>query len=108
MQITTLSNQLEQKLVELDQRLDGLRRELATSQDEAERHKLSSDLDALEVIKDKLIKSRDIAWRAYDLQQQTREMKQIRRNRWIGLTLCVISVLGGLILIGIIWWTEFR
>jgi hypothetical protein len=107
MQINQLSAQIDQKLNELDQRLVRLNEQhrVASGSEQAQ---LGTDIQALELIKNKLLKSRDIAWRAHELQQEHQDLKQLERKRWIGLTLCVLSAIGAVVLIGIIWWTEFR
>jgi len=108
MHINTLSAQLDQKLVELDRRLDDLNQQLTHVGSDGERHQLNADLNALKLTKDKLLKSRDIAWRAYHLQQQGQETQKIQRRRWIGLTLCIVSAVGLMIIAGVFWWTELR
>lgn len=107
MQINKLSAQIDQKLTELDQRLMQLNTQYQASSG-SEQTQLGADIEALKLIKDKLLKSRNIAWRAHRLQEEHQDLRQLERRRWIGLTLCILSGIGALVLFGIIWWTEFR
>lgn len=107
MEINKLSAQIDRKLIELDQRLGALTEQLKRA-DISTQAQLETDIHALELTKDKLIKSRDIAWRAHRLQSGQDERKQLERRRQIGLALCVLSVIGALVLSGIFWWTEIR
>lgn len=108
MRITTLSAQLDQKLNEIDQRLTDLQIQIAQSQKEEERHQLRRDVSALTQVREKLLKSRDIAWRAHRLQQENEDLKRVRRKGQIGLVLCALSVIGAIIIAIIFWWTEIR
>lgn len=104
MEINKLSAQLDQKLRELEQRLQQLlakRQQAANAEDQA---KLDGDIRALQLIKAKLIKSRDIAWRAHQLQQNHQELESLQQKRQIGLALCILSAAGAIILLGIFLW----
>lgn len=108
MQIDTLFAQLDQKLIELDQRLDNAAVQLAQCENESERGRLRADIQALNLVKDKLLKSRDIAGRAHRLQHQDHELKMVQRKRWLGLALCALSAIGAVAIAIIFWLTELR
>jgi chromosome segregation ATPase len=95
MNINQLSANIDTKLVQLEQQLEQLERQLAQNTgDNAELNtELKGTINTLEQLKLKLIKSREIAWRAHELQSNT-EPKQSQQTRMIGLALCVISGLG--------------
>lgn len=104
MEISKLSAQLDQKLNELEQRLQQLlakRQQAANAEDQAI---LDEDIHALQLMKAKLIKSRDIAWRAHELQQNHQDLQSLQLKRQIGLALCIVSAVGALILLGIFLW----
>lgn len=94
MQIRQISAALDNKLAQLEKKLKQLHEEQRT----APREQLQRDIQALEQMRDKLIKSKALAWRAHDLQDQNDEVKRARQ-RAMGLTLCVISVIGAVALI---------
>lgn len=106
MQITTLSAQLDQKLIELEQRLQVLAKQHQQSSDVEEQHKLAADIQALVQIKQKLVKSRDIAWRAHELQREDHTLRKVQRQKWVGLALCAVSAVALVILIIIFVATE--
>jgi len=104
MEINKLSAQLDQKLSELEQRLQQLlakRQQTANAEDQA---KLDGDIHALQLMRAKLIKSRDIAWRAHQLQNSHQELQSLQRKRQIGLALCIFSAVSAIILLGIFLW----
>lgn len=97
MQIHQVSAALDHKLAQLDQQLKKL--EQQHKQQTAEQQpQLEQDIVALQKIRAKLLKSKEIAWRAHQLQDQNDEHSRARQ-RAIGLSLCVISVIGAGILI---------
>jgi hypothetical protein len=108
MHINTLSARLDQKLIEVDHRLDKLSQQLAQTADATKQQQIQADLAALALTKDKLLKSRDLAWRAHRLQQQSGEAQTLRRKQRLGLVLCIFSALGLLVLVGIFGWLELR
>lgn len=108
MHINVLSARLDQKLIEVDHRLDQLHQLLAQTSSTVEQHRIQADVAALTLTKDKLLKSRDLAWRAHRLQQQSGETDKLRRKQRIGFLLCVVSALGLCLLAGIFWWLELR
>jgi hypothetical protein len=59
---------------------------------------LEQDILALQQIRAKLVKSKDLAWRAHQLQHQNDEHSRARQ-RVIGLSLCVFSVIGAGLLV---------
>jgi hypothetical protein len=92
MDINQLSANIDTKLVQLDQQLSQLKLQL-TKIEGGEDQELRKTITTLEQVKHKLIKSRDIAWRAHELQSSN-DHTQLKRNRMIGLGLCIFSGLG--------------
>ncbi|MES2823924.1 MAG: hypothetical protein V4732_10000 [Pseudomonadota bacterium] len=97
MNIHQLSANIDAKLLQLDQQLIQLRRQ--SKQNGGDNTQLMQDIAALETLKSKLKKSRDLAWRAHELQHD--DNKQLRQKRIIGIGLCVFCGLG-LLAIGIL------
>lgn len=91
MNIQQISNNIDQKLAQLDRQLAQLKTQLADAGDN--RDKLLKDTAALEQIKRKLQKSRNIMWQAHELQSGT-DQKRLREKRWLGIGLCILSGLG--------------
>jgi hypothetical protein len=98
MQIRQVSAALDHKLAQLDQQLKKLESQRAQQPESEPRPQLEQDILALQQIRTKLIKSKDIAWRAHQLQYQNDEHRR-ERQRVIGLSLCVFSVIGGAVLL---------
>lgn len=94
MQIHQVSAALDSKLAQLDKKLKQLEQE----QTDTPRDGLQQDIAALQKIRAKLVKSKAIAWRAHELQDQNNEAKRARQ-RLMGLTLCAISLVGAAILV---------
>ena len=92
MNIQEISLNIDQKVVQIDKQLADLQQRLITV-DESENEQLLKDIAALERIKTKLQKSRNIMWEAHDLQQGN-DQKRLREKRWLGIGLCVLSGLG--------------
>src|ERR1700712_3007197 len=90
MNIQQLSNNIDQKLAQLDKQLAVLQQRLSAEGDSAQLHK---DIKALEQIKNKLQKSRNIMWQAHELQRGS-DQKRLQQKRWLGIGLCVFSGLG--------------
>jgi hypothetical protein len=91
MNITQISANIDAKLVQLEQQLGQLEQQAA--QDQGTNPELQTTIETLKQLKLKLIKSRDIAWRAHELQSNN-EPKSPQKYRIIGLVLCVFSGLG--------------
>ncbi|HOY22810.1 MAG TPA: hypothetical protein PK002_06615 [Cellvibrio sp.] len=93
--IQQLSNNIDQKLAQLDLQLARLKQQDSSEQ-------ILKDVAALEGIKNKLQKSRNIMWQAHELQRGN-DQQRLREKRLLGITLCIISVLGllGLLLIAL-------
>lgn len=98
MQIRQVSAALDQKLRQLDQQLKQLEQQRAQPQNSEQHPQLDQDILALQQIRTKLIKSKDIAWRAHELQDQSDERARARQ-RAVGLSLCIFSVIGAGILL---------
>jgi ElaB/YqjD/DUF883 family membrane-anchored ribosome-binding protein len=101
MNIQQLSDNIDQKLAQLDQQLARLKQRLAA---EGDSEPLQKDIAALERIKNKLQKSRNIMWQAHELELGTNQ-KRLREKRWLGIALCLISGLG-LIGLGLLLLTQ--
>jgi ABC-type transporter lipoprotein component MlaA len=95
MNIQQISNNIDQKLAQLDQQLARLQIQLVDAGDN--RDQLLKDQAALEHIKSKLQKSRNIMWQAHELQSNT-DQKRLGEKRLLGIGLCVVSGLGLLLL----------
>lgn len=96
MQIRQVSATLDRKLAQLDQQLKKLEQEAreGTTQDTQR----EQDILALQKMRDKLIKSKELAWRAHQLQQTNDEAGRARQ-RLIGLSLCALSLIGAGVLV---------
>ena len=92
MNIQEISLNIDQKVVQIDKQLAGIQQRLITV-DKSENEQLLKDIAALERIKTKLQKSRNIMWEAHDLQHGN-DQKRLREKRWLGIGLCVLSGLG--------------
>ena len=105
MQIDELSANIDQKLTVLEQELAALKQRSANSQDAAEKEQIAHDLLALGKIKTKLLKSRQIAWRAHQLLMEQEDHRVNDRNRTLGLILCILSGVLAVVLISIYFWS---
>lgn len=94
MEIHQVSAALDNKLAQLDKKL----KQLELEQQTAPTNQGSRDIEALQQMREKLLKSKALAWRAHELQDQNHEDKRARQ-RLIGLTLCAISVIGAVLLV---------
>ena len=90
--IQQLSNNIDQKLAQLELQLARLKQ-----QDRSEQ--ILKDIAVLEGIKKKLQKSRNIMWQAHELQRGN-DQQRLREKRLLGITLCIVSALG---LLGILF-----
>jgi hypothetical protein len=100
MQIRQVSAALDHKLAQLDQQLNKLEQEQQNSSEP--NPQLAQDILALQQIRTKLVKSKDIAWRAHQLQYQNDEQTRARQ-RVIGLSLCIFSVIGAGVLVYLVF-----
>ncbi|WP_331351350.1 hypothetical protein [Cellvibrio sp. UBA7671] len=98
MQIRQVSAALDHKLAQLDQQLKKLEQQRAQQNSSQPNPQLEQDILALQQIRAKLVKSKDLAWRAHQLQHQNDEHSRARQ-RVIGLSLCVFSVIGAGLLV---------
>lgn len=98
MQIRQVSAALDRKLTQLDQQLKTLERERNQAEASRDAAEIDSDITALLNIRNKLVKSKDIAWRAHQLQSQNDEQRRTRQ-RLVGLSLCGISLIGAGVLV---------
>lgn len=98
MQIRQVSAALDRKLAQLDQQLKKLEEQRAQQNSSEPDPQLAHDILALQKIRTKLLKSKDLAWRAHQLQHQNDEQSRARQ-RVIGLSLCAFSVIGAGVLL---------
>src|SRR5688500_17394459 len=98
MQIRQVSAVLDHKLAQLDQQLKKLEAQRAQQNGNESLPQLEQDILALQQIRTKLVKSKDIAWRAHQLQHQNDEQSRARQ-RVVGLSLCAFSLIGAGILL---------
>jgi hypothetical protein len=95
MQIRQISAVLDAKLAQLDQQLKQLEEQ---QQDNSTDPQLLNDIAALHQIRTKLLKSKDIAWRAHQLRDNGDEQRR-KRQRISGLILCGLSLIGAVALV---------
>ncbi len=95
MNIQQLSNNIDLKLAQLDKQLAVLQQKLAS---ENNNDQLRKEITALEQIKNKLQKSRNIMWQAHELQLGS-DKKRLNQRRWLGIGLCVVSGVGLLLVL---------
>jgi len=98
MHIKQLSNLLDSKIAELDARVTLREKNLSECDQEEEKLKLQKELTELAVLRDKLVKSKDLALEAHTLERLSNK-KLNQRKAFIGLGLCVIGGLTALVLI---------
>lgn len=96
MKIKQLSARIDQQLANVDAKLA----ELGDSSKDATTD-VSSQEERIALLnaREKLLKSKDLAWRAHNLQEQDGELRRLRRTHHVGLALCLISVVAILALI---------
>lgn len=97
MKVKQLSARIDQQLATIDARLEqlddshsGVNPDPSTGEERL----------ALQNVREKLVKSREIVWRAHELRVEDQLQRQLRRTRQIGLALCIISGLAIVSLIG--------
>ncbi len=101
MHINQVSAALDNKLEQLSQQLQVLDDKISTTADSHEQERLEKDKAALEAIRRKMIKSKELAWQAHRLQDENNEQKRARQ-RLIGLALCGLSLLGAGLLVAVV------
>lgn len=98
MHINQVTAVLDNKLLQLDKQLQELDNKITATADSHEQERLENDKAALEIIRRKMLKSKDLALQAHRLQDSNNEQKRARQ-RLLGLTLCGFSLLGVALLI---------
>ena len=95
MNIQEISLNIDQKVAQIDKQLASIQQRInaGSTANKSENEQLLKDMVALERIKTKLQKSRNIMWEAHDLQHGM-DQKRLREKRWLGIALCVVSGLG--------------
>lgn len=101
MQIKQLSAMLDNKLAELDARVVKQEKNLSSTEVDAEKNKIQQELNELARLRDKLVKSRELAWEAHSLERKSNKQLN-QRKAMIGLALCFVGGLGALVLIVIL------
>jgi uncharacterized protein Yka (UPF0111/DUF47 family) len=107
MQIGQISARLDASLRKLDKQLEVLQRKHAQASPET-REQLTNDIEHLQQMREKLIRSRDLALRVHQLERDTDYQAQERsraRQRMLGLGLCIFSLLAG---IGLLAYFFYR
>ncbi|MDF3014750.1 MAG: hypothetical protein K0Q78_2954 [Cellvibrio sp.] len=102
MQIRQVSAALDHKLAQLDQQLKKLEHQREQQNNSEPNPQLEQDILALQQIRTKLVKSKELAWRAHQLQHQNDEQSRARQ-RMIGLSLCIFSVIGAGVLLYLVF-----
>lgn len=111
MHINQISAAVDSKLQQLDKQLDALVQQQAQAQGQADAGQnpnLAQDIAALQQLRQRLVKSRDLALRAHQLERDTnreaRERARLRQRR-LGLALCGFSLAAGLALAVYAWFS---
>jgi hypothetical protein len=103
MNIKNISAALDNQLLSIEKQLKQLHEQLAQQQTTelatSSQTQLEQDIAALSRIREKLIKSKDLAWRAHELSSSQPSEKQRARQRLMGLSLISISLIGGMVLL---------
>ncbi len=103
--IDELSARLNDKLVDLQKQKLALHQAHQSLEDPAARQLLENDMAALSRIERKLEKSRELAWQAYRLRQQSlTNTKRLHRRRRLALGLFLFGSLGAAFLLGLLIW----
>lgn len=98
MQIKQLSAMLDTKLAELDARVVKQEKNLSTTEITEEKNKIQLELNELAKLRNKLIKSKELAWEAHSLERDSNK-KLNQRKAIIGLVLCAVGGITALILL---------
>lgn len=96
MKIKQLSARIDQQLANVDAKLAELG---GSSKDATTDISSQEERVALLNAREKLLKSKDLAWRAHNLQEQDDVQRQLRRTQQVGIALCLISVVAIIALI---------
>ena len=106
MHINQISAAVDSKLQQLDKQLDALVQQQAQAE-AGQNPSLAQDIAALQQLRQRLVKSRDLALRAHQLERDTnreaRERARLRQRR-LGLALCGFSLAAGLALAVYAWF----
>jgi hypothetical protein len=101
MQIKQLSAMLDTKLAELDARVVKQEKSLSDVQEIEEKNKIQLELNELARLRNKLVKSKELAWEAHSMEKNTNR-KLNQRKAIIGLVLCAIGGITALVLLYIV------
>ena len=92
MDIQTISSNIDDNLEKLEKELLSRQEQLQHCQDAESIKALEKDIDALNTVKKKLITSKDIAWRAHNLRQESEHHMSRSRFGIILWLLAFISI----------------
>jgi uncharacterized coiled-coil protein SlyX len=101
MHIKQLSAMLDTKLAELDARVARQEKTLTTTQLADEKNKIQNELNELARLRNKLVKSKELAWEAHSMERDSNK-KLNQRKAIIGLALCAVGGITCLILLFIV------
>lgn len=101
MQIKQLSAMLDTKLAELDARVVKQEKSLSDTHVIEEKNKIQLELNELARLRNKLIKSKELAWEAHSMERNSNK-KLNQRKAMIGLLLCAIGGITALVLLYIV------
>lgn len=101
MQIKQLSAMLDNKLAELDARVVKQEKNLSDTEITEEKNKIQLELNELARLRNKLIKSKELAWEAHSMERNSNR-KLNQRKAMIGLALCAAGGITALILLYIV------
>ncbi len=97
MQIKQLSSLLDNKVAELDARVIRRSKTLSESQLADEKAQIENELEQLAKLREKLIRSKELAWEAHSMERNSNKQLN-QRKALIGLILCMVGGLSGLVL----------
>ena len=98
MQIKQLSAMLDTKLAELDARVVRQEKNLTNTEISEENQKIQLELNELARLRNKLIKSKELAWEAHSMERESNKAVN-QRKAIIGLALCAVGGITTLILL---------
>jgi hypothetical protein len=95
MKIEELSSTLDEKLAQANEQMQTLKQQRAEAGDQQLVRQLDRDIAALDAAQQKLLKSRAIAWRAHQLNEEMAlSNRRIELERRLGLGLIIASGVG--------------
>jgi small-conductance mechanosensitive channel len=101
MQIKQLSSLLDTKVAELDARVILREKTLSQSQGTEEKVQIQQELDELARLREKLIRSKELAWEVHSMERKSNKQLN-QRKALIGLILCMTGGLLAVVLLAIL------